>query len=276
MSTLRQDLRYGLRMLRRNPGFTAVAVLTLALGSGANTAMFSVVNSVLLRPLPYPDPEQLVRLHLVLESGSTTSLTAAQTRFFTEHSSAFQSIAAYRGRGDLQLETGKGVEWVRTIRVSGPFFRTLGANPPLGRTFAPEEERLGGQQALVLSDALWRRVFGADAGIVGRQVALNGEGYTKNRRDRAARICLRATRGCFYPLEICEYHGRPRVQHRSGRAPEDGNFACPGTGGYGYSLRTIPQGERCRVQGKGCPPYTVPRMAGRGCKAGLVFALGSG
>lgn len=178
MHSLWQDLRYGVRMLRRNPGFTVVAVLTLALGSGANTAMFSVVNSVLLRPLPYPDPEQLVRLSLALESGSTTSLTAAQTSFFTDHSSAFQSVAAYRGRGDLQLETGKGVEWVRTIRVSGPFFRTLAADPALGRSFAPEEERLGGPQALVLSDGLWRRVFGADAGIVGRQVALNGEGYT--------------------------------------------------------------------------------------------------
>lgn len=178
MNNLIQDVRYGLRMLVKNPGFTAVAVLTLALGGGANTAIFSVVNAVLLRPLPYPEPERLVYLGWERKSGSGTPSTAAEFEFFRDHNSVFHAISGYRGSGDLQLETGKGSEWVRAIRVSGGFFRTLGVDPTLGRSFLPEEERPGGPRALVLSAALWQRVFGGDARIVGQPVVLNEQSYT--------------------------------------------------------------------------------------------------
>jgi putative ABC transport system permease protein len=176
MKTLIQDLRYALRMLRSSPGFTVVAVLTLALGIGANTAIFSVVNAVLIRPLPYPDPERLVFLTWQSKENDRV-FTAKQFEFCKLYGYVFRSIAAYRGSSELLLEHGTTSKWVNALRISDAFFRTLGVSPTLGREFSADEIRPGGPQAVVLSEGLWRRAFSADPGIIGRQVRMNNEGY---------------------------------------------------------------------------------------------------
>ena len=177
IESLLQDLRYGLRQLRRNPGFTAVAVITLALGIGANTAIFSVIDGVMLRPLPYPHPQQLVRL--TWGGGSRSrDLYAAQFQFYRDHGAAFQAVGAYRWLKTLKLETGKGSEWVQSLQVTSGFLPTLGINPVLGRNFLSEETRHGGPEAVILTNELWRNVFGSDRSAIGRQVRLGGESYT--------------------------------------------------------------------------------------------------
>jgi putative ABC transport system permease protein len=173
-----QDIRFGLRMLRKNPGFTAVAVLTLALGIGANTAIFSVINAVLLRPLPYPAPQEIVLLTWQYQRGESDALTARQFAFFRDHNPVFQAIAGCRGGPDLELKTGELCQQATAPRVSAGFFRVLGVNAALGRTFLPDEERSGAPGVLALSDGLWHRAFGGDPQIIGRQVTLNGGSYT--------------------------------------------------------------------------------------------------
>jgi putative ABC transport system permease protein len=168
IDTLVQDVRYGLWMLRRNPGFTFVAVLTLALGIGANTAIFSVVNAVLLRSLPYHDPERLVSV------GRVPSGLFLKWR---EQARSFEQIAGEtEGGADL---TGIGEpERLRTGIVSANLFATLGLAPALGRAFTPEEDRTGGTPVAILSDALWRRRFGSDPQVIGRTLTLDGQSRT--------------------------------------------------------------------------------------------------
>jgi putative ABC transport system permease protein len=174
-----QDMRFGLRMLRKNPGFTAVAVLTLALGIGANTAIFSVVNSVLLRPLPYPEPSQLIQLELKTQRGDLMdAVTVPQFQFFRDHSSVFQSVAGYRGGPDLSLKQGQSVDWITSMQVTDDFFRVLGASPAMGREFVRDETRPGGPVTAILTDEIWRKTFGADPEIVGRQINLDDKSYT--------------------------------------------------------------------------------------------------
>lgn len=169
-----QDLRYALRLLFKSPGFTTVAVLSLALGIGANTAVFSVVHAVLLRPLPYPEPDRLVSLD---QKGFQGALSIPELDFWKEHSNSFASLAGHRGVADQNLIFGTGREWIKTTVVTTDFFRTLGVNPVLGREFKLEETRPGGPQAIILSDSLWRRDFGADPGVLGRAVTLDGASY---------------------------------------------------------------------------------------------------
>ena len=178
MGTLSQDLRYGLRVLAKNPGFTVVAVLTLALGIGANTAIFSVVNAVLLRPLPYPESDRLVRLTMQTIGDRRDYLTIPEFKSWKDQSSVFESVAAHRWYSDRGLESGKRREWVKVLTVTQGFFRTLGIEPALGREFLPDEDRPGGPEAIVLTNGLWHRAFSGDPGIIGRQVALDGSGYT--------------------------------------------------------------------------------------------------
>lgn len=178
MSTLLQDLRYGLRMLGKNSGFTAVIVLTLALGIGANTAMFSVINAVLLQPLPFVQPERLVTVWNVNTKQGGEGFTVSYPDFndWRAQAQSFEKLAAFRTR-DLTL-TGVGeAARLRGATVTSDLFPLLGVNPRLGRLFTPEEDKAG-NRAAILSDALWRTRFKGDPSAVGRSISLNGQSYT--------------------------------------------------------------------------------------------------
>jgi predicted permease len=175
MSTLLQDLRYALRMLRKSPGFTTVAVLTLALGIGANTAIFIVVNAVLLRPLPYPDPDRVVQF--VLENPKIGALSIPMFMFWREQRQVLQDFAMYdieNGPG-LNLTDGDHPERLRGIHVSADYFRLFGTPVEIGRTFTAREDSPGAPRPVVISDGLWRRRFGADQSLVGKAILLGGE-----------------------------------------------------------------------------------------------------
>jgi len=175
LEELRQDVRYGLRMMLRSPGFTVVAVLSLALGTGANTAVFSVVNAVLLRSLPYPEPSQLVR---VGQQPTHGDVSIPEFEFWKEHSTAFSSMAGYRGSGERRFSSGTAQEWIESMTVTTDFLRVLGVNLALGREFNSEETHAGGPQAIILSDGLWRHSFGSDPQVLGRAVLLDDVSYT--------------------------------------------------------------------------------------------------
>ena len=168
-----QDLRYGLRTMRRSPGFAAVAVLTLALGIGANTAIFSVVNAVLLRPLPYRDPARLVT---VLHDG-WKPVAPANFLDWREQSSSFESIAAAQ-LWSLTMTGRDRPEQLELLQTSAEMFHVLGVEAALGRTFAAGEDRPGREHVVVLSHGFWQRRFGAARDVVGQQVTLDGEPYT--------------------------------------------------------------------------------------------------
>jgi putative ABC transport system permease protein len=172
-----QDLRYGLRMLRRNPGFTFVATLTLALGIGANTAIFSVVNAVLLRSLPYRDPDRLVMLGYYRARALNDFATGAEFLEWRDQAKSFEQIAAYRfDTADL---TGSGEpERLNAGYTSADLFATLGVAPAVGRSFMSAEDAIGGAQAVILSDEFWRRRFGADPQVIGRTITLEGQRRT--------------------------------------------------------------------------------------------------
>ncbi|MGH2779908.1 MAG: ABC transporter permease [Thermoleophilaceae bacterium] len=181
MEGLIQDLGYALRSLRKTPGFTAVAVLTLALGIGANTAIFSVVSGVLLDPLPYANPDRLVFVFETDRDSGTQFEGASIPDFFDfrERSSSFDALATYRISLPTNL-TREGGEPQRLNRVAAThdLFSVLGVEPLLGRTFAPEEDRPGGSKTALLSEELWRSAFGADPEVIGRTVRLDDETHT--------------------------------------------------------------------------------------------------
>ncbi len=172
-----QDLRFGVRMLRKNPGFTFIAVLTLALGIGANTAIFSVVNAVLLRPLPYREPGRLVTVNYYRPVMLNDFALAAEYLEWRDQAKSFAQIAACRfGEADL---TGSGEpERLSAGLASADLFATLGVAPALGRSFTPEEDTMEGAQAVILSDKLWRRRFGGDPQVIGRTLTLKGKSRT--------------------------------------------------------------------------------------------------
>jgi putative ABC transport system permease protein len=176
MGTLLQDLRYGARMLRKNPGFTIVAVLTLALGIGANTAIFSVVNGVLLRPLPFRDPSRLV---LIAEKSSFPIISTSRENYldWRDQSHSFESMEATRG-GSITL-TGAGEPERLNVRMAtAGLFPMLGINAQIGRTFLPEEDRAGGTPVALLSYGLWQRRFGGSPDIIGKTIDLDLQPYT--------------------------------------------------------------------------------------------------
>jgi putative ABC transport system permease protein len=177
IDTFFQDLRYGLRMLRKNPGFTFVAVLTLALGIGANTAIFSVVNAVLLRSLPYREPDRLVMLSYYRAREGARLATGSFYLDWRDQAKAFEQIAAYYyDTADL---TGSGEpERLSAAAISANLFATLGVDPMLGRAFTPQEDTYGGPPAVILSEGLWRRRFGGDPQVIGRAITLEGESRT--------------------------------------------------------------------------------------------------
>ena len=177
MSTIWHDLRYAFRVLAKNPGFTAVAVLTLALGIGANSAIFTVVYGVLLRPLPFPQPDRIVQLAEAYQGLSDEmSVTAKQLGDLREYSKLFEHIAGYTDVG-FNLATGNEAEHVRGVPASAEYFQVLGVYPALGRDFLPEEDRGDGHRVAILSHSLWMRRFGADPGVIGQRVLLNGDAY---------------------------------------------------------------------------------------------------
>src|SRR2546429_2966749 len=179
MLTIWQDLRYGARMLRKNPGFTAVAVLTLALGIGANTAIFSVVNAVLLRPLPYPGSERITQIGLQATNGFIPDVKVSQFEFLRDHGGAvFCGVAGFQGWSTLEVKQQDGVHWLKALRVSAEFFRVLGVTPALGREFTREETQPGSAPSLILSNSAWRSTFGASAEIIGKQVKAHQDIYT--------------------------------------------------------------------------------------------------
>ncbi len=173
-----QDLRYGVRMLLKQPGFTTVAVLTLALGIGATTAIFSVVNAVLLRPLPYPDADRL--LYIGQQYRSLAGSGEPKFLFWREQSQSFEALTCYSSYGGAQgnLSGGNEAEFVRGFRVSQDFFQVFGVYPVLGRAFTKADDTYGSEPVAVLSDGLWRKRFGANPGLIGQAVTLNERSVT--------------------------------------------------------------------------------------------------
>jgi predicted permease len=179
MSLLLQDLRYAVRVLVRKPGFTIVALLTLGLAIGANTAIFSVVNALMLRPLPFPEPHEIVQLERGFPDGRSTSVAVPKFLFWREHSTVFEHVATYDTLGSGFNMTGDGTpERITGSRVSLDFFKVFAATPAAGRTFLPEEDVPNGPKVVVLSHSLWKRRFGGDPALIGKSVTLNGEPYT--------------------------------------------------------------------------------------------------
>ncbi len=173
-----QDLRFGLRGLRRNPGFAAVAVLTLALGIGATTAIFTVVNAVLLRPLPYPHPEELVYVQQVLGNyGVQAYVYSPEYSAWQDRSRSLRQVAAYMF-AQYNLTGGGEPERVKAGMATASFFSLLGVRPVAGRTFLPGDDAPGTAPVVVLSEALWRRRYGGNPSIVGKGITLDGKEYT--------------------------------------------------------------------------------------------------
>ncbi|HZI14641.1 MAG TPA: ABC transporter permease [Myxococcus sp.] len=177
MDTLLQNLRFGLRMLLKSPGFTLAAVLTLALGIGANTAIFSVVNGVLLRPLPYKDPERLLLVWEGTPALPDASLSFPNFRDYRERNRSFAQFAGFR-RENRDLTGVETPERLDVRMASASLLPTLGVSPALGRNFLPEEDKKGGAPVVMLEHGFWQRRFGGDRSILGRTLTLDGTPHT--------------------------------------------------------------------------------------------------
>lgn len=182
MNKVIQDLKFGVRVLRKSPGFTLVAVLVLALGIGANTAIFSVVNAVLLRPMAFRDPGRLVHVWHVpppkaFPGITRFSVSVANYIDWEKQNSVFENMAIFSGKSMNLTGNGKP-EYARAAAVTSSFFSVLGVEPMLGRAFLPGEDKLGNDRVAVLTYAFWQGRFGGDRGIVGKQITLNEEPYT--------------------------------------------------------------------------------------------------
>ena len=179
MGTLAADVKHAFRMFRGSPGFTATAVAALALGIGANTAIFSVINAVILRPLPFPDADRIVVLMNSSPQGSGPAASVPKYNVWRKQTQALEDVAAYdTGGPGLNLSGVDRPEQLRGIHVSHEFFRLFGATTILGRAFTAEEDRPHRGNVVVLSNGIWQRRFGSDPSIVGRAIALGGESYT--------------------------------------------------------------------------------------------------
>jgi predicted permease len=177
MDTFLQDLSYGIRMLIKSPAFALIAILTLALGIGANTAIFSVVNGVLLNPLPFPHPEQLVSVFTKMSTFEDASISYPNFEDWRRMNRTFSAIAAYRPDG-FNL-TGHGEpERLHGEMISAGFFELLGVNPLLGRAFSANEDIIGANPTVMIAEGLWKRKYGSDPNIVGQRMELDGVGRT--------------------------------------------------------------------------------------------------
>ncbi len=174
METFFKDLKHSLRMFRQSPAFTAAAVLALALGIAANTAVFSVVNAVLLKPPPFLEPERLVFFRTASQQGTNPGGSPAKFQHYREQTGILEDVAAFRG-GVLNWTSGETPEQLRSAQVSVDYFRLFGAPVLRGRTFSPEEDRPNGPKVAVISEGLWTRRFGRDPNVVGRTIQLGGD-----------------------------------------------------------------------------------------------------
>src|SRR5579883_1523989 len=177
MESVLADVRQSLRLLRKSPGFTAVAIAALALGIGANTGIFSVINKVILEPLPYPQPERIVKLGRKYPDGTGYSNSVPKYMAW-RHNDVFSEMAIYdQGGPGLNLTAGDRPEQVKGIHVSADYFKVFGASPMRGRYFSAQEDSPNGPKAAIISEKLWRSRFGGDPQMVGRTIQLNGEAY---------------------------------------------------------------------------------------------------
>src|SRR5215510_10216056 len=177
METLLQDLRFGLRMMLKNPGFTLIAVITLALGIGANTAIFSVVNGVLLRPLPYDEPERLLFVTEHGSSGGEMGISYPNFIDWRARNRVFERIGFFTS-GGYKLTAGGETEAVSAGEVTADLFAALRVNAALGRVFTNEDDKPGAAPVVLLSHGLWQRRFGGNPQVVGKGITLDGYLYT--------------------------------------------------------------------------------------------------
>jgi putative ABC transport system permease protein len=177
LETILQDLRYGIRVLARNPGFTVVAVLTLALGIGANTAIFTVIDAVLLQPLPYPDPGRVVRVTEFMPQSGRSTVLAPEYAAWEKEEKVFDHFGWFSVTRGINLTGGAHPERILAGHVTQSFFSVLGIEPALGRTFLPGEERPGHDHVAVLSHDLWQSYFNRNPNILGKSLILDGASY---------------------------------------------------------------------------------------------------
>src|SRR5579864_1231592 len=179
MDTMLKDLKHALRMLRQSPGFTTTAISALALGIGANTAIFSVVNTVLLKPLPYPQADRIVQLMNATPQGNFPGASVPKYNIWRAQTQVLDDVAAFDAGGPgINMSGADRPEQLKGIHVSYEFFNLFGAKPILGRTFSAAEDRPHGGNLVVLSNGLWKRRFGADPNIIGKQIRLGGDVYS--------------------------------------------------------------------------------------------------
>ena len=176
MMSFWQDVRYGLRVLGKNPGFTAIAILTLALGIGANTALFSVVNGVLLNPLPFPNPDQLLAVYSKTGTFQESSISYPNFLDWQKDNHSFAALSAFRS-DDYNMVGAGEPERVHIHMISAEFFPALGLPPLLGRAFRAEEDQAGAGPVTILGDGLWKRKFGLSQDVLGKSITLNGKSY---------------------------------------------------------------------------------------------------
>ena len=177
MNTFWQDVRYGLRVLSLNPAFTAIAVLTLALGIGANSALFSVVNGVLLAPLPFPNPDELYAVYSTSPEFEQSSITYPNFLDWQKQNQSFAYLGAFRSN-DYNLTGAGEPERLHAHQISAEFLPAYGITPVLGRNFRPEEDRPGAGPVAILGDGLWKRKFASSPDVLGKSVTLNANTYT--------------------------------------------------------------------------------------------------
>ncbi len=177
MGTMKQDIRYALRSFRRNPGFAAIVILTLGLGIGMNTAIFSVVDGVLLTPLPFDDADRLVWGYSTFSGGNNASVSPPDFWDYRDQSTAFAALSARRGIGSYALIGMDKPEQVRGQTITAGFFEALGVAPVLGRMFSMEDESAATSKIVVISYGFWQRRFGGEPSVVGRTLTLNEEPF---------------------------------------------------------------------------------------------------
>jgi len=176
---MKKDIGYAFRMLRKQPGFSAIAILTLALGIGANTAIFSIVNAVLLRPLPYPNADRIMVLNESSGPGQDYSVALPDYFDWRNDNTVFEHLAAtHKESRNLSGIPGRDPERVSCASVTRNFFNIVGLPPEIGRTFGEDEDKVGAPPVVVISDRLWRRIFNADPGVLGRSITLHDQNYT--------------------------------------------------------------------------------------------------
>ncbi len=182
MGSVGQNLRYALRQLGRNPGFTLTVIFTLALAIGANTAIFSIVNALLLKSLPYPQPERMGTIFLRVQGAQPSDephqVDGAQWEMLRDQVPSLISAVSSGGTSGVNLQAGDQIQYVHQGRISAHYLDVLGVRPMLGRNFTEDEDQPHGPRAAILSYSLWRNTFGGDAGLVGRTIRLKGEPYT--------------------------------------------------------------------------------------------------